>query len=144
MRHGRVAALDVGRARVGVAICDPDRILATPVGAVARSESVEDTLAAIGHLLDEFSVTEFVVGLPVNLTGDDTASTQDARMFAESLQNKVTVPVHLIDERLTTRIAQNKLYAAGRNSRNSKSIVDAAAAVEILNSFLDQWRLGQA
>jgi putative Holliday junction resolvase len=127
-----------------VAICDPDRILATPVGAVARSESVEDTLAAIGHLLDEFSVTEFVVGLPVNLTGDDTASTQDARMFAESLQNKVTVPVHLIDERLTTRIAQNKLYAAGRNSRNSKSIVDAAAAVEILNSFLDQWRLGQA
>lgn len=144
MRPGRVAALDVGRARVGVAICDPDRILATPVGAVARSESVDDTIAAIEHLFEEFSVTEFVVGLPVNLTGDDTPSTQDARMFAESLQNKVTVPVHLIDERLTTRIAQNKLYAAGRNSRNSKSIVDAAAAVEILNAFLDQWRLGQA
>ena len=127
-----------------MAICDPDRILATPVGAVARSESVDDTIAAIEHLLDEFTVTEFVVGLPVNLTGDDTASTQDAKMFAGSLQNKVTVPVHLVDERLTTRIAQNKLYAAGRNSRNSKSIVDAAAAVEILNSFLDQWRLGQA
>ncbi|MFS0852074.1 Holliday junction resolvase RuvX [Microbacterium sp. 179-I 3D4 NHS] len=133
-RRGVRLGIDVGRARIGVARCDPDGMLAVPVETVARSD---DSLDRISQLADEFAPLEFVVGLPVNLQGTDTASTADARSFASALQHRTGVPVRLVDERLSTVSAHAALRSSGRNQKNSRSIVDQVAAVVLLQQAID-------
>jgi putative Holliday junction resolvase len=137
VRPGRVLALDVGKARIGLALCDPDRILASPLAAVTRSDS---SALEISRLIEEHSVAEIVVGLPVNLRGETTASTEDAYDFAAELKGLQTIPVHFIDERFTTATAAQKLRAAGKDSRSAKTIIDSVAACEILETYLYDWR----
>ena len=133
-RRGVRLGIDVGRARIGVARCDPDGMLAVPVETVPRSESSVDRLAA---LATEYEPLEFVVGLPVNLRGDDTASTVDAREFAASIQARTGVAVRLVDERLSTVTANAALRSSGRTQKNSRSIVDQIAAVVLLQQAID-------
>lgn len=140
MRPGRVLALDVGKARIGLALCDPDRILASPLAAVTRSES---SAQVISQLIDEYSVIEIVVGLPVNLKGEATASTEDASRFAAELKSLQDIPIHLIDERFTTATAAQKLRAAGKDSRSARAIIDSVAACEILETYINEWRKKQ-
>ncbi len=137
MRPGRVLALDVGKARIGLALCDPDRILATPLDAVTRSES---SALVISQLIEEHSVAEIVVGLPINLKGETTASTEDAYNFAAELKILQAIPMHFTDERFTTATAAQKLRAAGKDTRSAKAIIDSAAACEILETYLNDWR----
>lgn len=133
-RRGVRLGIDVGRARVGVARCDPDGMLAVPVETVQRGEH---SLARLAALANEFEPIEFVVGLPVNLQGADTASTADARAFADDLLQLTGVPVRLIDERLSTVSAHAALRSSGRTQRNSRSIVDQVAAVVLLQQAID-------
>lgn len=140
MRPGRIAALDVGKSRIGVAVCDQDRILASPLGAVPRGETTSSSIDSVLSLLADYHVSEFVVGLPINLTGDDTLSTIDAREFHHELSQRFDCPVHLVDERLSTKTAQTKLWAGGRTTKESKHLIDAAAAAEILEHYLKLWR----
>ncbi|GAA1988783.1 Holliday junction resolvase RuvX [Microbacterium pumilum] len=133
-RRGVRLGIDVGKARVGVARCDPDGLLATPVETVQRDDrSVERvvTLAA------EHSATEILVGLPLNMRGEDTASTTDARRFASELAAASELPVRLVDERLSTVSAHAALRESGRSQRSSRSIVDQVAAVVLLQQALD-------
>lgn len=133
-RRGVRLGIDVGKARVGVARCDPDGMLAVPVETVPRSNT---SLARIAELAGEYGPMEFVVGLPVNMQGADTPSTTDAREFAAALQRLTGVPVRMMDERLSTVTAHSALRSSGRNQRNSRSIVDQVAAVVLLQHAID-------
>ncbi|MBW9095197.1 Holliday junction resolvase RuvX [Microbacterium jejuense] len=133
-RRGTRLGVDVGKARVGVAKCDPDGLLATPVETVPRDEA---TVARIVALADEHSAFELYVGLPLNLRGEDTPSTQDARDVAAALAAASGLTVRLVDERLSTVSAHAALRSSGRSQRSSRSIVDQVAAVVLLQQALD-------
>lgn len=126
--------VDVGRARVGVARCDPDGLLATPLETVARATG---SVPRILELAEEFSAVELLVGLPLSLSGADTASTTDAREFAGALAAASALPVRLVDERLSTVSAHAVLRESGRSQRSSRNIVDQVAAVVLLQQALD-------
>ena len=135
MRPGVRIGVDVGRARIGVARSDVHGMLAMPVETVARGTG--DVRAILAHAL-ELSATEIVVGLPIALSGGETASTQDARDFAALIAaSSPDAPVRLVDERLSTVSAQQALRAAGRTVKNSRSVIDQVAAVIILQHALD-------
>ena len=133
-RRGVRLGVDVGRARVGVARCDPDGMLATPVETVARDEA---SISRIVALAGEYAARELLVGLPLNMKGEDTASTTDAREFAAALAAASALPVRLVDERLSTVSAHAALRDSGRTQRSSRSIVDQVAAVVLLQHALD-------
>lgn len=144
MRQGVRLGVDVGRVRVGVARSDPHGMLALPVETVTRGDHA--VAAIVAHAVD-FDAVEIVVGLPLSLSGGDTASTEDAREFAARLAvaaGSLASPrnVRLVDERLSTVSAQQALRSAGRTVKNSRSVVDQVAAVIILQHALDAERAG--
>jgi putative holliday junction resolvase len=136
MRPGRRMAIDVGKARIGVAVCDREAILSSPLEPVSRSSSLLDTAALLKELVQENEIFEVYVGDPLSLAGSETQSTADARAVATELAKLLSVSVRLVDERLTTVSAASKLRAAGFNAKSSKSMIDSASAVEILESAL--------
>lgn len=133
-RRGVRLGIDVGRARIGVARSDPDGLLAVPVETVPRDDA---SVTRIAQLAAEYEPLELVVGLPINLRGEDTASTADAREFAAVLGRASGCPVRLIDERLSTVTAHQALRASGRSQRASRGVVDQAAAVVLLQHAID-------
>jgi putative Holliday junction resolvase len=136
MRIGRRLAVDVGRVRLGIALCDQEGILASPLDAVTRSAELSETISSLANLVDTHGVIEVYVGDPLSLSGKETDSTSDARSVAAELSQSISIPVRLIDERLTTVTAATKLRASGISAKDSKSIIDSASAVEILESAL--------
>jgi putative Holliday junction resolvase len=140
IRTGRRLGVDVGRARIGVAVCDRDGLIATPVETVRRDDKTD--AVRILAIADEYDVLEIVVGLPLSMSGGDTPSTTDARAFAARLAEHR--PVRLVDERLSTVTAQRGMRAAGRNTKNSRAVIDQAAAVIILQHALDHERSSSA
>jgi putative holliday junction resolvase len=140
VRRGRRIAVDVGDARVGVATCDPDGILATPVETVPGRDApaARRRLAA---LVEEYEPIEVVVGLPRSLNGREGPAAAKVRGFARELAKRVApVPVRLVDERMTTVTATQGLRASGVRSKKGRSVVDQAAAVVILQSALETER----
>ena len=135
--RGRRLGIDVGTVRIGVAVSDPDGILATPVETVRRDAKHLRRLAA---LVDEYEAVEVVVGLPRTLADRAGASAQDAIAVADSLAAKIEVPVRLADERLTTVSAARSLRDAGVRAKAQRGVIDQAAAVAIRQGWLDQRR----
>lgn len=133
-RRGARLGVDVGKVRVGVARSDPDGMLAVPVETVPRADAA---VARVLALAEEHAAVELLVGLPLSLRGEDTASTADARAFAAALAAACALPVRLVDERLSTVSAHAALRGAGRTQRNSRSMVDQVAAVILLQQALD-------
>jgi len=134
MRSGVRLGVDAGKARVGVSVCDRDGLLATPVVTLSRGDA---TVAELRDLIAEYDAFEVVVGLPLSLQGNDTASTADARALAAELAGSVDVPVRLVDERLSTVSAQRALHQSGRTVKSSRPMIDQVAAVIILQNALD-------
>ena len=132
--------VDVGTARIGVARCDFHGMLATPIQTVKRGQG---DLARIAELAIEYDAVEIVVGLPIALSGRETASTADARMFASELASVQPAPVRMVGERLSSVSANSALRASGRTAKNSRSVVDQVAAVIILQHALDVERSAQ-
>ena len=114
-------------------------MIATPVSTVPRGDG---DIAAIMVEASERSVVEIVIGLPLALSGGDSASTQDARDFAQRVAAAGDIPVRMVDERLSTVSATRALRASGRNSRTSRPVIDQVAAVIILQHALDAERTG--
>ena len=138
--RGRRLGIDVGTVRIGVAASDPDGILATPVETVRRDRG-DRYLRRLGALVDELEVVEVVVGLPRTLADRAGTSAADAIGLAGALADRVTpVPVRLADERLTTVSASRSLREAGVRAREQRAMIDQAAAVAILQGWLDQRR----
>ena len=137
MDRGSRLAIDVGTVRIGLAVSDPDSILSTPLPALIRSKLLGETLQEILSLISDNGVVEVYVGDPLSLSGEETASTQDARQFANQLAELTSVPVRLVDERLTTVTASSKLRLNGLNAKAAKDLIDSASAVEILEQALN-------
>jgi putative Holliday junction resolvase len=135
MRAGIRLACDVGSVRVGLARSDPQGLLAVPLPAV-RADDPDAVLAAIA----EYEPIEIIVGLPISLDASEGPAARRARDWAEALSERTVVPVRLCDERLTTVEAQRGLHAAGRTTRTSRSVIDSAAAVILLQADLDAER----
>jgi putative Holliday junction resolvase len=130
----------VGSVRIGVAVSDPDGILATPVETVRRDRS-DRHLRRLTQLVNELEAVEVVVGLPRTLADRTGPSAEDAIDVAEDLARRVApTPVRMADERLTTVTAQRSLREAGVRARGQRAMIDQAAAVGILQSWLDQRR----
>ena len=135
MSRGRRLAFDFGDVRIGVAVSDPDSILASPVSTL-QSKSA-DLWDQIFDLLKEYEPLEAFVGRPVHLAGHVSDSTAKAEIFAQELRERFDLSVTLIDERLSTVSAQRALKSAGVSSREAKSAIDQMAAVEILKTGLE-------
>jgi putative holliday junction resolvase len=134
---GRVLGVDVGTVRVGVALSDPTGVIASPLETLRRAKDGSD-LDRLAALVVEHEVVEVVVGEPRHLSGASGASAQDARAYSEALAGRITdVPVHLIDERLSTVTAAGHLREGGIDSRKQRPVIDQAAAVVILQQYLD-------
>jgi putative Holliday junction resolvase len=135
---GRVLALDLGDVRIGVAISDPGRRLAVPLG-VVRTGAPAD-LKAIRSIVADNGVSLVVVGDPLLLSGERGDRSRKAEEFATALRAVLEVPVELHDERLSTVEAERALRSAGASGREARRSVDQAAATVILQSWLDGHR----
>ena len=150
--EGRRLALDVGTVRIGVASSDRDARLAMPVETVRRShkrvgDEIPDgeDIRRILEIVREYEPVEIVIGLPRDLKGNGSASIVHARDIGRRLERVLTeaglaIPVRFADERLTTVIATQALHASGLTERAGRKVVDQAAAVEILQTWLDARR----
>jgi putative Holliday junction resolvase len=141
MRTGVRIAVDAGSVRIGVAASDPAGVLATPVTVLRRDRRHRRDLDELATLVAERDAVEVLVGLPRSLSGQDGPAAVIAREYAAELAARVApVEVRLVDERLTTVEASRGLREAGVRSKAARSVVDAAAAVVILQHALDSER----
>jgi len=137
---GRRLGVDVGSVRVGVAVSDPRGFLATPLATLRRDERDGSDLRQLAELVIEYEVVEVVVGLPRTLAGREGPAAEAARRYADLLAGQIPVPVLLADERLSTVVATRALRERGVRGRKQRAVVDQAAAVEILQGWLDAHR----
>jgi putative Holliday junction resolvase len=139
--QGRVLGLDLGDVRIGVAISDPDRRLAVPLGTVQVGRPPGE-MRAVADLVSEHDATLVVVGEPVSMAGDRGDRASKAASFAQALRAFLEVPVVLHDERWSTVEAERRLRDAGIGGRRRRSVIDAVAAQVILQAWLDAARGG--
>jgi len=141
VRPGVRVGVDVGTVRVGVALSDPEGILALPAETLSRDISTDSDISHIARLVSEHNVLEVVVGLPATLAGREGNAAKAVRRYASDLARRVQpVPVRAVDERLSTVTAHSRLREAGVRGREHRRVVDQAAAVEILQGALDAER----
>ena len=133
---GRVAALDYGMARIGVAISDELGLLAHPRPFVTARPPAR-ALAEILRFTRQEGVRRLLVGLPRNLNGTEGIAARRVRAFVASLSEKTKIPIEFVDERLSTVEAQARLHAAGHTERSSRTRIDSASAAILLQSWLD-------
>ncbi|MEE6261856.1 Holliday junction resolvase RuvX [Plantactinospora sonchi] len=138
--------VDVGQVRVGIALSDPDGILATPLVTLARDvrtgpDGVPTDISEVARLVELHEAVAVVVGLPVNLAGGHGPAAVHVQAYAARLAEAVApVPVEFVDERMSTVVASRRLAERGVRGRRQRAVVDQAAAVEILQSWLDRQR----
>ena len=142
MRSGRRLAIDVGKVRIGIAVSDVHAILASSVATVKRLPDLNLTVDVIFDALkqndiDLDSVLELYVGLPTNLKGLNTESTEDSLLVAKTLSEHLPFEVRLVDERLTTVSAAVALRASGINSKKGRNVIDQVAATLILEHAME-------
>ena len=135
MLRGRRIAFDYGDVRIGVAISDPDSILCSPLTTLQAADKRLD--ANIIQLLQEHEPVQIFVGRPALLSGNDGVASEKAIAFAERIRNLTHVSVEMIDERMSTVSAARNLRDSGKSAKESKSSIDMAAAVAILEFALE-------
>lgn len=140
--QGIKLGVDVGTVRVGVAVCDRDGILATPLKTLERNTKKNSDVRVLAALAAELGAVQIFVGLPRTLKGEEHASARMATDYAQLLVAALesagaAIPVQLIDERLSTVTAHRNLHEAGMSSRNHRKVVDQVAAAGILQHAID-------
>ncbi|MCW5847012.1 MAG: Holliday junction resolvase RuvX [Anaerolineae bacterium] len=133
---GRVMALDLGEKRIGIAISDPTRTIASPHSVLNRASRAAD-FAHYAQLINEQRITLLVIGLPITLGGQEGQRAAWVRDYADGLRDQIDIPITFWDESLSTVAATAALHAQGRRGRKVKERVDAVAAALILQSYLD-------
>ena len=134
----KIMAVDFGDARTGLAICDKTDLLASPVG-VIHEKRFEHAVEKVAAAAAENRAEAVIVGLPLNMNGSEGPRAELCRNFAEQLSSRVNVPVRMWDERQTTVSAAGYLNQTDTRGKKRKEVIDAVAAVIILDSYL-QWR----
>lgn len=144
MQKMRVLAIDFGMKRIGLAISDPSRIIASPLENFNAKNSLAETVVAFAQHLDtlkkerKLEVGEIVIGLPLNMNGTESERSAIVRQFAKLLQEKLNIPVHLLDERLSTVMADRSLIEGGFSRKKRSKVVDSVSAVILLQTFLNR------
>lgn len=131
----RILGIDYGEKRIGLALTDPEAILAFPYATLVKSTR-DKLFADLAEVLDKEKVECIVLGLPVDLDGTETLITRQVRNFQASLARRTDIPIHFMDERLSTQAAMDDLAASGMSRKRKKAVVDQQAAVRILESWL--------
>lgn len=139
----RYLGLDVGSRRIGVAVSDELGLTAQPVLTLERRNNRRDTLRSLARLCRRFAVAGIVVGHPLHLSGEVSPRAEKTQAFAAELGELTGLPIHLWDERLTTRDAHQILYEAGHARQEHRKVVDQVAATLILRSFLERDQPGE-
>ena len=132
---GRIVALDVGDARIGIAVSDPMKIVANPLNTLFRKKTDED-FEEIARIVREQDAELVVCGLPKSMNNQENAQTAKTREFAENLKSYISVPVKFFDERLTTVSAERALIEGGVRREDRKNVIDKVAATMILQNYL--------
>ncbi|MGH7460225.1 MAG: Holliday junction resolvase RuvX [Longimicrobiales bacterium] len=137
---GRILGIDFGSRRVGLAISDPTATIAQPLPTLTRRVGKRPPVAAVTALAQQYEVSEIVIGLPLSLQGDETDWTAEVREFGAKVADRTGVPVSWLDERMTSVLAEKTVRSLGlkRSERERKDRVDTAAALLILQAFLDR------
>ena len=138
MQRGRRIAFDYGDIRIGVAVCDPDGSISSPLAVLATEK--KHLATEIQAIFAEYEPVQIFIGLPKQLSGIESVSAEKARSFGDFLAEFTDVEITYIDERLSTVSAQSKLREAGKSAKESKELIDAMAAVEILELGLQSAR----
>lgn len=134
MALGRRIAFDYGDVRIGVAICDRDGILATPL---VTLKTASPTLnEEIAEIISEYEPVQFFIGAPRHLSGNQSQSGEKSLSFANSISERFNIPFVEVDERLSTVSATRSMREAGKSAKESRSVIDQAAAVAILEQGL--------
>jgi len=139
---GRILGIDLGAKRIGLALSDPAGTIASPIGKIEfRGE--EHLLAEIEKLVKEKEIAEIVVGFPIRTSGQKGEQAFGAERFAEKLRARLSLPVHLLDERMSTQAAEKALLESDMSRQKRKNVRDQVAASLILQSFLELRRFRQ-
>ena len=137
--EGRLAGIDYGTVRVGVAVCDSERVLASPLEIHQRGDAATDA-KYFRQLVREERIVGFVVGLPVHSSGQESEKSIEARKYGNWLSEQTGVPVHFHDERYTSVFAERSLLDAGMTRKRRKQRMDKVAAQAILSAYLESSR----
>ena len=140
--RGRILGLDVGSKRIGVAVSDPLGITAQGLETLQRRNKRLD-FEALGELVKTWEVTEIVVGFPLRMSGEEGVQAEKMQRFAGELRERLNLPVHLWDERLTSAEANRVLRETEMSIQRRGQVVDRMAAVLILQSWMEH-RAGEA
>jgi putative Holliday junction resolvase len=131
-----VLAIDFGERRIGLAISDPSRTIASPAGFILRRPGKRPPIAEMIRRAEELGAVSFVVGLPLDGDGNDTPRAEEVRRIAGELEKRTGMPVRLVDERFTTAAALRAVRAVGGSTEGRKGDVDALAATVLLQHAL--------
>jgi putative Holliday junction resolvase len=136
----RILGIDYGTRRLGLALSDPSATIAQPLPTLTRRAGKRAPVQALADLVQQQDVSEIVIGLPLSLSGDETEWTAEVREFGAKLAQRTSVPVSYLDERMTSVLAEKTVRSLGlkRSEREQKDRVDAAAALLILQAYLDR------
>lgn len=129
MSFGRRLGIDYGQARVGIAICDVDGMVATPLVTLKNDKSL---FTKLSEVIDEHNIVGVYLGKPKHLSGVEGATVELVSGFAQRFSESFEIPITYVDERLTSGGAEKLLKAAGKNSKESRGLIDQLAAVAIL------------
>ena len=135
MKRGRRIAFDYGDVRIGVAVSDPDSILSSPLTTLKATDKNLSQLISV--IFSEIEPVAIYVGRPALLSGEDGAASEKAAKFAAELAAITTIPIEMIDERMSTISAARNLRDAGRSAKDSKESIDMVAAVAILEFAIE-------
>jgi len=135
--RGALIGLDLGTKTIGVAVCDPDRMLAAGVTTIARKNFTADAQALLA-LAAERAAVGFVLGLPINMDGSEGPRAQSTRAFARNFAKLTALPIALWDERLSTAAVERELIAADVSRKKRAAVIDQHAAAFILQGALDR------
>ena len=133
---GRLLAIDYGEKRLGLAISDPNQIISKPLKTIILSDS-QYLYNELEKIISDYEIQKLIIGLPLGMDGKNTQQTSKVEAFKEDLQNKISIPVILFDERLSSVSAKKSLISQGIKTGHNKSKIDQTAAAIFLQHFLD-------
>ncbi|MBQ9086781.1 MAG: Holliday junction resolvase RuvX [Clostridia bacterium] len=141
--RGKILGVDFGDTRTGLAVCDPSRLLASGIGYISPG-GIDKTADAVAEIAREQGVVAVVVGLPVNMDGSEGARAARCRKFAHFLEERLSLPVAMFDERMTTMTAARYLNETNTRGKKRKTVIDTLSAQIILQNCLDRLKYLQS
>ena len=136
MEEGRILAIDYGEVRMGLAISDPLRIFAFPLTVIDLKKNV-DFIKTIQDIIKEKEVKRIIIGYPLKMDGSEGIQTEKVKGFVEELKRKINIDIEMVDERLTTTVAQRALTDIGIGQKKQRGIIDKIAAAKLLETYLE-------